>query len=254
MNTVTVRGLTIGEGIPKICVPIVGKTEQEILEEARSFDALDLDLVEWRVDHFEGLADADACVEVARKLNEILGSRVPLLCTVRTSQEGGMSTLSVKDYAQVNRALIDSGVADMIDVELFLGDETMTELVSHAHNNDVIVVASSHDFEKTPERDEIVGRLMHMQELGADILKIAVMPTAKHDVIELLAATEEMASHHADRPIVTMSMGGMGALSRICGEVFGSAITFGCASNASAPGQIDVADLHTLLSLVHATL
>ena len=67
-----------------------------------------------------------------------------------------------------------------------------------------------------------------MQELGADIPKIAVMPQNKQDVLTLLAATEEMNRNHADRPIITMSMAGTGVVSRLCGEVFGSALTFGC--------------------------
>jgi 3-dehydroquinate dehydratase-1 len=35
MNPVVVRNVAIGEGIPKICVPIVGKTREEILDAAR---------------------------------------------------------------------------------------------------------------------------------------------------------------------------------------------------------------------------
>lgn len=35
MNTVQVKNTVIGEGRPKICVPIVGKTKTDILEEAK---------------------------------------------------------------------------------------------------------------------------------------------------------------------------------------------------------------------------
>ena len=34
MKTVQVRNITIGEGRPKICVPIVGQTKEDILLEA----------------------------------------------------------------------------------------------------------------------------------------------------------------------------------------------------------------------------
>ena len=34
-NIVEVRNLKLGEGIPKICVPLVGKTNEEIIEEAK---------------------------------------------------------------------------------------------------------------------------------------------------------------------------------------------------------------------------
>ncbi len=68
-----------------------------------------------------------------------------------------------------------------------------------------------------------------MQELGADLPKIAVMPQNEKDVLVLLEATNEMFKIYADRPIITMSMSGMGVISRLCGEIFGSALTFGAA-------------------------
>ena len=101
------------------------------------------------------------------------------------------------------------------------------------------------------EKDEIVRRLCKMQELGADIPKIAVMPTCRRDVLTLLCATEEMYTEHADRPIITMSMAGTGLISRLCGEVFGSALTFGAAKKASAPGQAAVNDLNNMLQFLH---
>ena len=97
-------------------------------------------------------------------------------------------------------------------------------------------------------------RLHKMQELNADIPKIAVMPTYKKDVLTLLSATEEMYTDYADRPIITMSMAGTGVISRLCGEVFGSALTFGAAKKASAPGQMGVEDLKTVLELLHKSL
>ena len=77
-----------------------------------------------------------------------------------------------------------------------------------AREHNVKVVASNHDFEKTPGKKELIDRLCHMQNLGADILKIAVMPKDKKDVLTLLSATEEMNRMYASRPIITMSMSG----------------------------------------------
>ena len=55
MGTVTVRNLTIGQGIPKICIPIVAATREEILEEAREILSLPFDLVEWRCDWYKDI-------------------------------------------------------------------------------------------------------------------------------------------------------------------------------------------------------
>ena len=93
-----------------------------------------------------------------------------------------------------------------------------------------------------------------MQQSGADILKIALMPQSKQDVLTVLAATLEMSEQHTDRPLITMSMAGTGVISRLAGEVFGSAITFGAASKTSAPGQIGVRQLADVLDIIHNNL
>ena len=86
-----------------------------------------------------------------------------------------------------------------------------------------------------------------MQSLGADIVKFAVMPQCERDVLTLLDATLTMKEDHDDTPVITMSMGGQGLVSRLAGEVFGSCLTFGTAGKASAPGQIPANLLSTFL-------
>ena len=90
--------------------------------------------------------------------------------------------------------------------------------------------------------------------MGCDILKIAVMPNSKQDVLTLLSATEEMYRAHAHQPLVTMSMGGQGVISRLCGEVFGSSMTFGAVGQTSAPGQIPMERLNSMLEMLHQSM
>lgn len=251
MNPVIVRNVKIGEGIPKICVPIVGKTMEEIINEAKEILALSADLVEWRADWFENVFDFEQVKSVLNSLREILGEK-PILFTFRTANEGGERAIEDITYIALNKAAVESGKVDLLDVELFVGETVIEEVLNIAHQNHVKVIASNHDFEKTPSKEEIVLRLQKMQEVGADILKIAVMPKSSKDVITLLTATEEMRANYAKQPIVTMSMSGKGAVSRIAGETFGSAITFGSAKKASAPGQIPVEDLRKVLEILHS--
>ena len=253
MNTVKVRNIVIGEGMPKICVPIVGVTKEAILDEARAITKLPADVVEWRIDWFENVFDFAALEDVLKDLREVLGD-MPILMTFRTSKEGGEKAIEDDVYADINIKAAQTGLVDMVDVEVFTGDEIVKKIIEGAHAAGVKVVASNHDFFKTPDKDDIVGRLRKMQDLGADIPKIAVMPTCKKDVLTLLAATEEMAREYADRPIITMSMAGTGVISRLAGEVFGSALTFGAAAKASAPGQMGVEDLKDVLTKLHNAL
>ena len=249
-NCIDIRGLKIGEGIPKICVPIVGKTAGEILEQALALKEIKHDLVEWRVDYFENVLFPSAVSDVLYKLRDILDD-TPLLFTFRTKAEGGELEIDKKEYLQLNLDAIDTGLIDLVDVELFTGDDLVGSVIEAAHKNNIKVVVSNHDFERTPAKKELVSRLQRMQNLGADIPKIAVMPVDKADVIALLSATEEMYTNYADRPIVTMSMSKVGVISRVCGEWFGSAITFGSAHAASAPGQVPADELSDILSKIH---
>lgn len=253
MNPIMIRGVAIGEGIPKICVPIVGKTREEIIKAAEEIRTLPVDVVEWRADWYEEIFEADVVLDVLQELRRILGE-LPLLFTFRTKKEGGEKEIDEKYYRTLNQLAAESGLADLIDVEVFSGDEVVNDLVRTAHENEVKVIGSNHDFEKTPEKEEIIRRLCRMQELDVDLPKIAVMPKKKEDVLTLLAATEEMNRKYADRPIITMSMAGDGVISRLCGEVFGSALTFGAAGQASAPGQIDVKELRQILTVLHESV
>lgn len=249
-SIVTTRQIKIGEEIPKICVPITGKTKDEILESALSIKTVNHDLAEWRVDCYEDVNHISSVIETLSKLREILGD-TPLLFTFRTKAEGGEQELSKEDYLSLNLNAINTGFIDLVDVELFTGDDFVKKVIEFAHAKNVKVIVSNHDFERTPAKKELVSRLQRMQNLGADIPKLAVMPLDKADVITLLSATEEMVTNYADRPIVTMSMDKIGVLSRICGEFFGSAITFGSVCGASAPGQIPAEELFDLLNQMH---
>ena len=253
MNTVKVRNIEIGAGIPKICVPIVGVTREEILVAAENIKSTKADVVEWRVDWYENIFDFTKTEATMQALREVLGE-MPILFTFRTSKEGGEKAIETEAYVELNQNAAKTGLVDLVDVEAFTGDDVVKAVVEIAHENGVKVIASNHDFHKTPAKEEIVSRLRKMQDLGADIPKIAVMPQNKKDVLTLLAATEEMAREYADRPIITMSMSGTGVISRLCGEVFGSALTFGAVGKVSAPGQMRIEDLTTVLGLLHKSL
>ncbi|MGY5956478.1 type I 3-dehydroquinate dehydratase [Kosakonia sp. BK9b] len=250
MKTVSVKNLLIGEGAPKIIVSLMGNDLASIRSETQVYQNADFDILEWRVDHFAHATSVDAVLEAAAIIRAAFPDK-PLLFTFRSAKEGGEQALAAEDYIALNRAAVDSGLVDMIDLELFTGDALIKPAVAQAQAKNVRVVMSSHDFQTTPPAEEIVVRLCKMQELGADIPKIAVMPQSKTDVLTLLSATLTMQEQYADRPIITMSMAKTGVISRLAGEVFGSAATFGAVKKASAPGQIAVDDLRAVLSILH---
>ena len=247
MDIVHVGRLAVGKGRPCIIVPLTSSDREELKAEAERLGALPVDMAEWRVDMF--CASSGVQEEVVLETLSMLRSTlaVPILATFRTTDEGGCCPLSDDGYASLCKALCRSGGIDLLDVEAFFRSGEAKTIIDRAHACGVPVVASNHDFQSTPAREKIVRRLLFMQnDLGADILKMAVMPRCRADVLTLLAATEQ-ASSLARRPIITMSMGPLGVISRVCGQSFGSAATFGAAARASAPGQMDVVALDAVL-------
>ena len=205
--SIKIRNTEIGDGIPKICIPVTGTTRKEIEDQLEQIKDEPFDLLEWRVDFFEEMSNEQARTEMICEIREYLGEK-PFLFTLRTKDEGGQK-------------------------------------------DGITVIGSNHDFEKTPSKDEIVSRLTTMKQHGADIPKIAVMPEDAGDVLTLLKATREFHLAFPEIPVITMSMGTDGMISRIAGEVIGSAVTFGSGVSASAPGQIPAKKLREILEILH---
>lgn len=252
IRTVTLRGVELGAGAPKMIVPIAAKTPEAVLEKAREMLNYPFDLAEWRVDFFEDLLNTQKLLSTLKDLRSILGEK-PILVTARTKEEGGEREMSMEDYIGLNAAAAQSGDADLIDVQIFSGDGAANKCVDAIHAAGGKVIGSYHNWNQTPDKAELICRMRKAQDMGADILKIAVMPQSPADVITLLDATQEMHTTYADRPIIAISMGS-GVVSRLCGEYFGSAATFGTIGRASAPGQIPTDQLSAVLSILHQAL
>lgn len=252
-HVVEVYDVVIGQGRPKIMASIVGKTREEILDQAQMMLSCSVDIIEWRLDWFSQGSDPSLCSALSKEIRDVIGN-IPLLLTFRTKAEGGEKALGEHEYEVLCSGLIKQSCADLVDLELFKGDDLFERLTKKAHLAGMRVVGSSHDFEKTPRKEEIISRLCTMQDLGADILKIAVMPQSRSDVLTLMDATREMYEIYAKQPLITMAMGSLGMTTRLMGEAYGSAATFGAAAAVSAPGQISVRDLKTVLEIVHKGL
>ncbi|HFC0087394.1 TPA: type I 3-dehydroquinate dehydratase, partial [Neisseria gonorrhoeae] len=154
-------------------------------------------------------------------------------------------------YFELLDALIESRLPDIIDIELFSGETAVRRAVANAQKNGIAALLCNHEFHRTPPQEEIVCRLKQMEDCGADICKIAVMPQSSEDVLTLLSATLE-AKRLVAKPVITMSMGQTGAVSRLAGQVFGSSITFGSGTQNSAPGQIGVSALRAALDCLES--
>lgn len=246
---VLIKHIKIGEGMPKICVPLTGTSKTQVCREAEAAKEAGADLVEWRADFYEGLKDQDQVIAAAKELSQVLGE-VPLLFTVRTEKEGGNSSMETEEYQELLKAVAASGAVDLFDVEALEEEEEKKTLIREIQERGGKVIASSHDFEKTDDWESLLERFSRLDKSGADILKMAVMPRSFEDVTRLMQVTNEE-TQRTEKPLIAMSMGNTGSISRIAGENFGSALTFATVGKASAPGQFPIKELRMMMDALH---
>lgn len=252
MKTVTIKNITLGAGKPKICLPIVGKTFDEITMQAERIIQNPVDIIEWRADWFCDVINPFQVNTALKTIKSVIGE-LPLLFTIRTANEGGQLDISFEDYSNILTGISANPLVDAVDVEILMASKDIITQLITGLKSDSVVIASNHNFNNTPDIDTLVERLKYMEQCGADVCKIAVMPQSKEDVLTLLAATNK-AYQILNTPVITMSMGQSGLISRLAGEIFGSSLTFGCVGQASAPGQIDAMELNTVLEILHKNM
>lgn len=233
-----------------ICVPITAKSKEDIVKMAEQLAKLPIQLIEWRIDFFEELADYEKVAELTLELKKLLGKK--LLVTWRTAAEGGERVSKKVSYVHMLQTLISHKACDMIDIEMEREEARETDVLALAKAAGIEVIGSYHNFQETPSEKEMVNRLVSMKEIGFDIAKIAVMPQSAEDVDTLLSATEKMKRKYPDYPLITMSMGEMGQKSRLYGWLYGSSVTFASVFGCSAPGQVDVETVRKALVLGNA--
>lgn len=163
---------------------------------------------------------------------ELLAQRpaCPVLLTVRHESEGGCRAMAESERLALARELLP--LATAFDWETSQLDHAR-ELVEAARAAGVTVIASNHDFERTPELSVLLERERRARELGADIVKFAYRLQRAEDImtgIELL--------RRASGPMAVMGMGPLGAVSRLLYVQHGSCLIYGyLGSTPTAPGQ-----------------
>lgn len=249
-RAITLKGTPLAGGrLPAVCAPLVARSHDALMQEAAAVAAKQPDLLEWRIDFFTALADRQQVLAAARQLRAAAGG-IPILLTRRHVREGGQAiALDEPQLLALYEALAASGCIDLLDYEMDNAAQDVARVRGIARAHDVPLVLSFHDFRRTPPAADLLERFVRAQALGADVAKVAVMPQSLQDVHALLGATLR-ASESLPIPVISMAMGGLGAVSRLCGGVFGSALTFAVGSAPSAPGQVPIEDVRATLDIL----
>ncbi|MBP3656355.1 MAG: type I 3-dehydroquinate dehydratase [Clostridia bacterium] len=243
-NTAMLGGCRLGEGMTKICVPLMGGDMASLAAAARAAEAAGADLVELRIDSLSPMpthrAAMDACCAVRAACS------LPLLFTLRTQRDGGAGSADADAYESLLDAILFMQGCDAVDVELSVGEAAFRRIAAAAHQAGVTVVGSSHEFGLLRDPSRIAEWLARQRAYGADVCKAAVMAHTREEAF-IIAACMAQAGDQLDAPYIGIVMGEYGVFSRTACACMGSCLTFGTAGQASAPGQMDARVLRSVL-------
>lgn len=251
---ISLNGQPIAGGkYPLVCTALVGRTPEKILAELDVVLPKRPDVLEWRVDYFEQISATAAVLAMADAIKK-RAFPIPLLFTRRSTIEGGASiAIDEAHVLALYEAMCHSGQIDLIDYEMANGPANVARVQKVAQAHAVGLVLSFHDFSKTPDLTTLLAKFRLAEQLGANVAKVAVMPNNLDDVLTLLQATR-VASKILSIPLISMSMGPLGTVTRLIGSVFGSSMSFAVGAVASAPGQVPIEDLSSVLAITRQAM
>lgn len=219
--------------IPRIAVAIADRENSKLIK------SLFLDVLEIRVDQFKN-TDPVYVKNIIKKRKKI---GVPLILTVRSKEEGGQRDISNKLKLSIFKDNIS--LVDAVDIEL--KSPVLSEVVKNARKNKKKVIISWHNFKMTPSDKTLKDVLNKAKRSGAHLVKIAAKANKIKDFNRLMKFTIENKSKN----IITISLGGIGSLSRLVFPGLGSLITYAYISKPSGLGQISLDELRDHLRVYY---
>ena len=248
-NIIKIKNIKLGNGAPKICVPVIEKTEKEIIKYIKYINKLPIDIIEWRADFYlediikDNEKSINDIIDLSKDIKKITNK--PILFTLRSDKEGGkIKNNSYDKIINIYKTIIENKCFDLIDLEILnLKEKDIKNIIKLSKEKNIKTILSNHNFNKTPSKKYIISLINKMIKLKCDIVKVAYMPKNKKDVIILLDAITEI----KDFPIIAISMGKLGTITRI----FGSVMTFASAKSSSAPGQLEAMKLKYILDNIY---
>ncbi len=190
-----------------------------------------VDFLEWRAD----------CLPPETKLPR---SAVPWLVTARHPSEGGHGALTSSQRRRILTAHLERAAAVDIEVRSL---RDMRSVVDAAHDAGVTVVASFHDFKKTPSAGQLQSVVRRAVDGGAGVLKVAAFATTPSDIARLLGLLTP-----GPIQISVMGMGPLGMASRLVFASCGSVLNYGWLDRPNTTGQWSAVDLADLLRRIGA--
>lgn len=176
----------------------------------------------------------------------------PVLATNRPTWEGGRFIGNENQRIALLCQALAAG-AHYVDIELRTAPELRLQVQTLARQQGARVICSSHDFQTTPSSEQLRRTLATMIASGADIGKIITTATQPAEALRILALQQE--AQAASFPLSAFAMGAAGKITRLATLYLGGCMTYAAISpdQATAPGQLTVAELQDLIALLGPT-
>ena len=200
-----------------------------------SFSTIESDIVEFRLDSL-----IPQLPIVKNVLVKLKASQVQTLITARCASEGGQSELNTSQRSQLIMGL--SPIANFVDIELAnIESGEMREAATYAQDMGCLLIASHHDFKKTPSDNQLKEIISRAMDSGAEIAKLAVY----HESVSDMFRCAELIQNSSSIAVSLMGMGPLAPASRLLYAQLGSVLNYGyLGTKATAPGQWHASQLN----------
>lgn len=204
-----------------------------------------VDIIEARIDRFKHLTP-DYVLSVLGKLKRF---NRPIIGTIRKKQEGGSFNFSEERRFELFKNIIN--LIDIMDIELSSSNyPSWRRLIEQAHKMKKKVIISYHNLKMTPKDFLLEQAILRAKRRGADIIKIACLARQLYDVRILLELTLK---YSKTVPLISLSLGRIGSISRIVFPLAGSIFTYAYLDKTFAPGQIPLEVLRNEVNRYYLT-
>ena len=214
------RGLKIGR-VPQVVGSIA---QSETLSRIGRLTDLSFDVAEVRWDLI-GTGNAT----VLASCRQILKAGTPVILTIRSALEGGAWE---GDEAR-RLALYKEALPYVSAVDVEISSSILQPVIKMAHKAGKTVIGSFHDFDRTPDAEELRGVILRGRRAGADVVKVATLIHGPSDVSVLFNILKK----EGGKPLCLIGMGQHGVATRVTLACKGSCLTYGYADRTAAPGQ-----------------
>jgi 3-dehydroquinate dehydratase-1 len=239
-----------------ICVPIRIKSVNlsEISVSVKKVVSLNPTTIEFRFDYLDDVQGLN--LKFIKDLLDLIPQNIPVILTFRSLNEGGKMKIAETERIKIIKKLIEAQPS-YLDIEINTEKDSIIELVDLASQNEVKVIFSYHDFDKTPSYEIAYNKVqgyvnkltkecdLSLEKIQESLLKVIFKANSLEDNLIPLLLCRVFAKNNLK--IISFCMGSRGIFSRILCVLSGSFLTYASSDEMTAPGQIKIQLMRDLL-------